>query len=102
MTGVTCWIPITGVLRCSRLLASGNLPKSEQGWALWSGLPQRPSWPIAACSGGELPGSLQRIAGPHPEPFEPAQRHSDALQVRVRDLGLAQHLDVPFVHGAEP
>src|SRR5580704_11086362 len=54
---------------------------------------------IACCSRGELP---QWIAGPHPEPFEPTQCHSHALQVRVRDLGLAQHLDVPFVHGAEP
>ncbi len=57
---------------------------------------------IVCGSGGELPGSLGKIAGPDPELFEPAQRHTHALQIDVGDLGLAQHLDVAPVHDAEP
>src|SRR5258707_851016 len=39
---------------------------------------------------------------PDPELLEPAQRHTHALQRAVSNRGLAQHLDVPFVHEAEP
>ena len=30
------------------------------------------------------------------------QRHSHGLQIGIGDRGLAQHLHMPFVHGAEP
>src|SRR5438876_2880022 len=53
-------------------------------------------------SGGELPRPLQEIAGPDPEPLEPAQRHDDAFEVGGGNRGLRQHLDVPPVHHAEP
>src|SRR5438105_4210358 len=53
-------------------------------------------------SGGELPGALQEIAGPDPEPLEPAQRHHDAFKVGGGDRGLVQHFDMPPVHDAEP
>jgi hypothetical protein len=45
---------------------------------------------------------LENIAGPDPEPLQPAQRHDDALQIGIGDRGLLQHLDVAFVHDTEP
>ena len=46
--------------------------------------------------------SLERIGGVKPEPFEPAQRRDNILEIGSGDLGLPEHLDVPPMHAAQP
>ena len=46
--------------------------------------------------------SLEWIGSVKPKPFEPAQHPDNTIEIGSGDLGLAEHLDVPAMHAAQP